>query len=207
MPLVSNGSLFKLVDYQTYTGQEVTNRYWYYSTVAPSTIPASEIADLWEAIFTAWLPPVQSALLDHTRITVDEVTSIANFVDRASALPNGTLIGPGAPSYIAAKIRLFRTTKETRSGWKRIGVPREEDLLTNTWEAAYLNQLQALAAVMNDPLVATGGTAEPVLVRETKDPVTGNPLAPSLWIYNLIATAAAEPNSTTQNTRKIGRGS
>lgn len=206
MPVVSNGSLFKIVDNQMIGSDVIINRYWYFLNAIPNSVSASDIADLWEAIFSAWLPPAQVTALTHTTIEVDEVTSVSNFFTRASTLGAGTRVGPVLPYYVAARIRLFRTTKETRSGWKRIGVATETDLETNGWSPTYKAVLDSLAAVMNDPLITTAGNAEPCIVRITKDPATGAPFAPSLWVYNLVESAGASSFNTTQNTRKTGRG-
>ncbi len=207
MPVVGSGSLFEIVDFQQRAADQILNRYWYYASNPPDFAAASDVANQFEFIFQVWLPPVQPDVISHTIIRVDEVTSSTNFLERPSAIPDGTLIPPELASYQCAGIRLLRTSKETRSGWKRIAAGNEDAIGGNNWGGAFQALLDNLAGVMNDPLIVGAAVCNPVIVRKTVDPVTGELEPPTDWIFNLIASAEAKTFVTTQNTRKVGRGS
>lgn len=207
MPIVGSGSLFEVVDFQARGADQLLNRYWYYGSFSPDTVASGLVANAFESIFAAWLPPVQPDVISHPTITVDEVTSISNFLERLGAIPDGTLLPPELASYQCAGIRLLRTTKETRSGWKRIAAGNEDSIGGNNWGPSFQGELDNLAGVMNDALSVGGFFVDPVIIRKTVDPVTGDPEPPSDWIYNLVASAEAKTVVTTQNTRKVGRGS
>jgi hypothetical protein len=116
------------------------------------------------------------------------------------------LVAPYLANYQAAGIRLLRTTKETRSGWKRYAAGNEAVIDGNGWTAPFLVILDNLAAVLNDFLTIGVDQLDPVIVRQTRDPVTGDLLPPAQWIYNIIASVEVKQFVTTQNTRKLGRG-
>lgn len=207
MPTVGSGSLFMLQDIQHRDQEQVINRYFYWSSVAPNTIPATEVVTLWETKFVNQITLLQPLEYSHDITKVDELTSVANFTEQISSLGIGTLAGVALPSFVAASIQLFRTTKETRNGWKRYAGGSESVLTGNNWDASMITGLQTVAALLNDTLTAVGGTLEPVIVRRTftGDPPVLNPV--SQWIYNIIQSAAPAGLATTQNTRKKGRGS
>lgn len=207
MPAIGSNSLFEVVDVQSRGVDEILNRYWYFASVAPGSAAAGDVATQFENIFSVWLPPVQPDVLSHDIIRVDEVTSISNFIERPSVIPDGALLPPELASYQCAAIRLLRTTKETRSGWKRIAAGNEDAIGGNNWGPAFQGLLDNLAAVMNDHLALPGVDADPVIIRKTYDSGTGELNPPTLWIYNFISSAEAKTQVTTQNTRKVGRGS
>lgn len=206
MPEVLNNSLFQIVDAQRAAGVVILNRYWYLVNVTPGTLTAAELATVWQAAFNAVLPQVQSSIVDHETTTVEEVTSLTNFTSVPSTLTNGALVGAPIPTLIAAKIRLFRTSKETRSGWKRPYVGTESEMTGNSWTAAFVTSLQNYADECATPLSTTVGNATPVIVRQTVDPVTGEPNIASLWLYNIISSSQAQATVSSQVSRKPGVG-
>lgn len=207
MPTIGTGSLFKLEDVQSRGADSVINRYWYYSTVAPNTISANEVITLWETKFATAISNIQPSVISHDTTRVEEITSLSNFLEANSTLPAGALAGVQLQSYAAASFRLLRTTKETRSGWKRYAAGTDLTIAGNDWTAGFLTTMNVLALLLDDNLVAVAGNLLPVIVRRTftGDPPVLNPI--SQWLYNVIFSADSKPQATTQNTRKKGRGS
>lgn len=206
MPSVGSGSLFEIKDIQSRGTDQFLNVYWYYIDIPPGTLAASAVATAWETIFSVWLPPVQPSTVLHDVIAVDEVTSGSNWIERPSVVPNGSLLGTPLASFVSASIKLLRATKDTRNGWKRIPAGDEDTASGNDWTAGMIANLDNLAAVMNDYLDLGANRPDPVIVRKTYNETTGELNPPTMWIYNLVASAEAKTQMTTQNTRKRGRG-
>jgi hypothetical protein len=127
------------------------------------------------------------------------------------AIPPGERAGTGpigagnvAPPMLAAGIRLAVSTRVTRPGQKRIPGADETEMNGATWEAIYMTKLNAHGAVLASHSTlgapALGSEVAPVVVR--KNPTTGLPTA-----HQDVTGFVVNPNITTQNSRKIGRGS
>lgn len=207
MPVIGTHSLYKFTDFQVRGIDQFLNRYWYYTAASPGTVSAASVATAIEGIIAAWLPDCQPAVVSHPTLSCDEVTSNDNFIERASTIPDGTLAGSELASYQCAGIRLLRSTKETRSGWKRIAAGDESTVGGNNWGPSFLSVLENFAAVLNDSFSISGNDFYPVIIRYTYDSGSGELNPPSQWIYNIIASVEVKPQVTTQNSRKVGRGS
>jgi len=127
------------------------------------------------------------------------------------AIPSGERAGTGAnagqglmPPFVAAAIRLTVGTSLTRPGQKRISGQDESDANSSTWETAYGTKLTNFAAVIGLPMVL-GAPAAAMELRPivTKKPGVGLPV--SVWQY--VTGTFVNATITSQNTRKIGRGS
>lgn len=206
MPVVGNGSLFKVIDFQSRGVDTFLNRYWYFIDLVPGTVPIVGVLNSFEAVLAAWLPPIQPTVVNHTVVSGDEVTSASNFLERASIIGPGTLAGDELASYQAVGIRLLRTTRDTRSGWKRIAAGVETSIGGNNWGPAFLASVQSYAVTLYDSLNVGSYYLDPVIVRQTYAAGTGELNPPSQWIYNVISGAEVKPQVTTQNSRKVGRG-
>lgn len=206
MPEVINNSLFEVKLFADYSGQTCLSRFWYLQSVAPETTLASEVATNFEAHIQAELRAVTNSLYIPQVIEVIEQTSLVNFVNRASAIGPGILAGSPVASFVAQSIRLFRTTRETRSGWKRLPGLVEEQVNGQSIAPAHVTALQALADKFDGGITVTTGTLLPCLIRKKIDVVTGELTIASLWTYNLISDAQAVSRLTTQNTRKSWSG-
>lgn len=206
MPVVGTNSLFELKLFGDILGNATLNRFFYFLPQPPDTVEAVDVVFEFETKLAAIWEAAVSVDWDGTRVTCDEVTSIQNFFDSTTNIGPGTGVGVNMPPYVSASIRLFRTTKETRSGWKRIGGILEEQQQNGALEVASLAAFNTLADGFADTLPSVGGSITPAIVRVTLDPATGDPNPADEWVYNLVASAAANSNLSTQNTRKFGRG-
>ena len=208
MPKIGTNSLFKITDFSERGAEEVQNVYWYVGLFSPDTLNTDIVATSMMALLDTYLPPLQPSNVSHTIMEVDELTSNSNFTSVASTISDGTLASPWLPNFVAASIKLLRTTKETRHGFKRISAGNEANLNNNIWEASFVVTLQSLADALANNLTAGPQTILPAIVRKgsISDPSI-DPDDPTTWVYNLIESATAVSRVTTQNSRKLGVGS
>lgn len=206
MPIVGDGSLYQIKDFQLRGSDQFLNVYHYYLDVPPDTIDAIDIAGAWHALFALQIPQLQPPVITHTTLVVDELTSNQNFVEIPALTGAGTLVGVELASYQAASFRLLRTTKETRSGWKRMAAGTEDVIGGNAWSIPFIAELEEFAGVLGAFLDLGVNRPYPVIVGKTYtgDPPVLNP--PNQWLYNPISAVEAVTIVTTQNTRKRGRG-
>lgn len=110
--------------------------------------------------------------------------------------------GGQMPPYVAAGVQLVVGTRVTRPGQKRVPFVTEGDNTAGAMSAALQTSIAAWAAVITAPMVLSA-------------PVAGNKLIPSVVSKDANGAITASqpitgylinPNLTTQNSRKIGRG-
>lgn len=204
MPIVGSSSLFIVKVQSTFLGETMLNRFWYQAGVAPGTISVASLVTEFETqVSSTWADAVSTAW-DGDRISIDEVTSLENFIDTVCTIGPGLRTGESMGPFMAMAIRLFRSTKETRSGWKRIAGVVELDQENGALTPAHLVILNALAADFKTVLTVDTNGVFPVIVRKTYSGTPPELEEPSNWIYNVISQAAGLSNLTTQNTRKFG---
>lgn len=201
MPVVGTGSLLEFKDVQERGGNQFLNIYHFHTPAPPNSVDLAVAAAVFMSVLDAWLPPIQSLGLVHTVMSVEDLTGTAAALEVPSVVGPAQLLGAPLPWFVAASIRLARTTKETRGGWKRYVAGTEDELAGNVWTPGFKAALDSLAAVLNDTLDVSGIILTPCIVR--KDLV--NPA--STWLYNPIAFGEAKSVVTTQNTRKFNSGS
>lgn len=205
MPLVSQLPLFKITDKQVLANVEVENVYWY---IQPSgaAIAAATIGASFNSNIVQPLTAIQVDSLTHVSIEVEQVNVVDNFATVLNG-EDGQLTGTALPSFTALGARLVRTTKETRNGFKRIAGGREEDVSFNTWEASYIAAAVTATGAFDSILNPGGGSdLVPCIVRQTKDPESGQTLDTSFWQYNPISAVLLNPNPTSQVSRKFRGG-
>jgi len=108
-----------------------------------------------------------------------------------------------SPSFLAAGAKLNVATRATRSGQKRFYGLVEADVTDGILQSAVVTAIGALLSVMTSTLTlgapALGGGLRCVVAR--KDAVSGLVTA-----TQNVTGFSVNPQVTTQNTRKIGRG-
>lgn len=155
---------------------------------------------------------VQSTILTHVRTEMNELTGIEQGIYAAETPVAGTKVSPPLPIFNAASIQFVRSSRLTRHGWKRIAGLCEADTDGD-------NLASALITLIN---TALSGTMQPggsvfTQIDENDDTIgefmlrpviIGDPVEPStLYRINPVTSTVVKPLITTQNTRKIGRGS
>ena len=202
MPALGSDKLFQVIFKGTLLGQEWSNVYWYRAPAAGSNFALQTAND-----FDTNFSPQYAAFCNlSTAFTSIEVINLQDDTDFAEITPTstvGVVTGDPEPSYLAVAVKLLRSSRETRNGWKRIPGLVEGDLSGNTIAGATVTRMTGLANLFDNAL-PNGQT--PVIVRKT---YTGTPPVlnpPSLWItvdigdYEIVGI-------TTQNSRKPGVGS
>jgi len=203
MPIVGTLPLYQIKENQTYGNSNVLNVYYYIQLANPEVV-VSTVNTAFQAAFSAARRAISTTTWSSNTFEIWQMNSLSNFGEFSSygagTLSDGTT---GCAAFIAASIRLLRSSKETRSGWKRYSGLTEGSLLGSALTGSYLTLLQALAAICDNTLSAGGETLTPVIVAKTFNP--GPPRVenpPSLWLYNIIGTAVAIDRVTSQNSRK-----
>lgn len=197
MALITEG-LYQIILEQSYGGQTVLNRFWYENTLG-SDDEQDKAAEAFDEDVLPGLSLIQNTGVSYVKITAKNVTGdLADHVMTPTTTA-GTLVGNHLPSFIAASYRLHRTTKETRNGGKRFCGAREEDVAAQLWIAAYFSALGTFAGVLIADISVVGGIFSPVIGRF-------NPLTPTQWTSNPIATASASQIVSSQVSRKQGVG-
>lgn len=198
MPAVTN-DLFQIVLTGEYFSQEWNAVFWYYNLTGVGTLNMAELAsDFDSAMMSEWGSACNTDVT-FTNIRVAHVNGTLADVNLTPTTLVGVVNGAATPPFISAGIRLNRTTKETRNGWKRIIGATEENMGATSWAGAYITMLETLGATFLDQL-SMGGSVNNL------DPVIVRTLSPTSWLYNLIASVQVINQPTTQNSRKIGAG-
>lgn len=210
MPLVgSNTSLFEIRDEQAWAGQVVLNRYYY--LVPPTVVftPSwSSVAAAFDDLILQNLVALQDNSLFHQQLVVTQINAIDNFGVYVPTNDQGLLVESQMPNYTSVGIQLTRSTRETRSGRKRFGGLTEEQVDGNVLTSSAQTNWDTFAGLLADTLVVpVGDDPEPVIIGNIYDTDTGELLPVQAWTYNFLAGAVVQQFLTTQNSRKIGRGS
>ncbi len=197
MAVVTAG-LYKVILEQFYSAQIILNTFWYLNSLG-SDDEQDKAATAFDEDILPILKLIQDDSLTYTSIRVVNVTgTLADFV-LTPTTGGGTVVGAPVNTFTAAGIRLNRTTKETRNGQKRFAGMTEENMGNQTWIAAYVTLLEDLAAVLVADISTVGGIFESVIA--SQDPIT-----PSNWFANPIASATVNSFVTSQVSRKRGHG-
>lgn len=177
-------------------GVNIYNVFWYRET-AGQTGKGADLATIFNSAILPDIADILSSGVNIDTITVAEPTSINADHVVAASVSAGTLTGTTMPNFNAASIRLIRTTKETRSGYKRFGPYNEENVAGNGFEATYLSVLNTVAADLETTLTPSGLVFEPVIVRRLTTPVPWSNV-----IFNPVSEALVQNRPTSQVSRK-----
>ena len=198
MPSVVN-ELFKVTMSGSYVSQVWNNVFWYYNTTGVGNLNLPNVADSFDSEVTPDMAAAMNANVTLTNIRVAHVNGELADYNRTPSVTSGTNAGADCPPFIAAGIRLLRTTKETRNGYKRIVGMVEEDMTATTWLGGYQTLLSNLATAIEEALDMGGSL-------DNLDPVIVRTVTPTSWVYNPLAGTQIVARPTTQNSRKVGTG-
>jgi len=195
MPTTSSG-LYSITLKCTRTPVNIYNVFWYRET-SGITGAGADLGAIFNSAVVPDIADILSTGVAMDTLTVAEPTSInADFVV-ATSTSVGTRTGTTMPSFNAASIRLVRSTKETRSGYKRFGPYSEDDVAGTVFEASYLAALNIVAADLEVNLTPSGFVFEPVIVRRLLTPVPWSNV-----LYNPVSEALVLNRTTSQVSRK-----
>jgi hypothetical protein len=187
--------------FQTLLGQQVLNVYAY--EVTSGTLIASDVVIPFETHLLAPLSVAQSTQLAIDTIEVVNLENPSDFFIAASAI-GGNEGGDVMAPFVCYSALLRRASRAVRNGHKRwAGVP-EGAVTAGHLESSFLAIIETAALNCSTPVIGTS----PAFVLTPKiwrRPKLGPPIV--LQEFFGIAGAVASQFVTTQNTRKIGRGS
>lgn len=126
---------------------------------------------------------------------------------------NGSRTGTMMPNFCAASLQCIRKRTDMRHGWKRLGPITEEDVVGDGYTSTYEAILETACGVFGDTLQVDSVDAfRPVIVKRIFTGIVNNRRqyrlpenVSELVTYTALDWVVRPP--TTQNTRKIGRGS
>lgn len=209
---IANGSLIQISVKGAIFGQQQMNVFQYEVGGLSGPVSAVNVGQAyWNHVKATYRPLVSAGHgAAFQTVFVEEIDTIPGEYAEY-AIPTGERAGTGAnagqglmPPFVAAAVRLTVGTSLTRPGQKRVSGQDESDGNSSTWEASYVTKLNAWAAIIGGNMVLGAPAAamelRPIVV---KRPAIGSPVTQ----YQLVTGTFVNNTITSQNTRKIGRGS
>lgn len=206
MPVVGTNLVYELIVKGTVGVTETVNVFGYYNVGFSPDDPASGTLN---GLFDSMVMAEWSALVS-TAVNLNEVSSrrlnnLSDF-DTFPIAQGGAVVGDRSPDFNAFKMGMVRSTKETRSGHKRIAglVETQTAAGGNTLEPATLTLLTNLASKFASQLLAGGDDFRPCIIGGKYDTSGPTPvLKPEAdWLYNPITAITASNRVTSQTSRK-----
>lgn len=202
-------SILQYKHFQEFRGQEVLNIQYY--RVLTLEGPTTTLSGFAEPLFDRYvenLAPFQSTGLTHTKGELYEVNGIDFDTFVPTVPPTGALAGDTLPPFNAVSIQQVRQTRATRHGWKRIAGITEAQQDDGILLPGVVTGLQTAAEELwsLNPFVEDPNNSARVMGLQSII-WGGNDVGFPLGRYSGIAGFVVNPEITSQNTRKIGRGS
>lgn len=204
------GDIYEIVDKQLLSGQECNNVYFYRRT-APVLVgnPAQQVAEAYEGQVLPSVCAIQSGNLLHTEIIARNLFDVTDEFTLPVSEP-GTLGGNNASPFDAVGFRLNQSNGAIKNGAKRYGGFLDENsaagiINSPTFITLLLGLGGVLAAGIDIGII--GDALLPVIVKRIL--TAGQyrlPANAGEAVYGDIEEALYNVNTTTQNSRKIGRG-
>lgn len=209
MPYATDAVL-RIIDRQTVQGQEALNIY-YFKSRSGNVDPIINTANSFWATFGDYIRSCQSGAVQHLAITIEDLGGTRDYAQYD--IPSGSafgLLGNGdtmAP-YQATELKFSAGSRLVKPGSKRYAGVDEGDIGPGGYlTAPMLGHLNALGAAFlggfDDALVVH---LDMVIVGFPHPASTRYP-ARAAMVALPIQTYSVLPYTTTQNTRKYGRGS
>lgn len=188
-------AIIKMVHVQQYLGQEMQNRYFYFTPSAVNVPILDDLADVFNTLVVPVIKDLQSAGVTHVRLDTIELAGVS-----FSSFPlsgTGNVVGEASPSWNALSFKLSRTNTTTKSGGKRIGGLSEVVLANNGLfgDPTYQGFIDTYADLLDDILVGFLDSYQPVLVKF-------NPALPGAILAYQPVAGGSFNGLTTQVTRR-----
>lgn len=210
---MSAGSFYQVKVFTSFRDQQCLNEYWYRQGAGSGGAP--ELAGAIEADLLTTIFNNQHELVKGVALKTYNWNNALDFDERSLTSWEGALTGDCLPSFVAVGFTCLRGRTDMKPGQKRfVGVPANVDdagIITN---AGYITGLLAQEVVLGQTLSHGGSGSDwsPVIVRrinfatppakDYRPPVTitaSDYYFANVWNYRTELTS--------QNSRKIGRGS
>lgn len=191
-------------------GQSCHMVYQYYCQNVPAGVTAVQIAEGWWNHVKASHRALASVTLGNVFVSVKirELNNAAGDYaeyDIPVAEKVGTRANPGGdllPPNLATGVRLVVGTRETRPGQKRAPFMFEADQASGANSATWMALVNTWAGVITNTMTL----GAPAALTELRPIVVGKDATGFVVRDQFITGFLVNPNTTTQNSRKIGRG-
>lgn len=186
--------------------KEVQNVFYYRTgAIVPPT--PQELANFNSDFVTKVLTPIRNATsqaMDWDEIETFVIEDPENLRWISGLGSEGVISGECLPAYFTMYFRLEVPQRLTRPGRKAIsGVPETLYATETAWNPAFNAQIAALEGCFNDTISDGTNNWEPTVCRIIRDPNTGQEVIQR----SQVVTVGRFIRFSTQNSRKIGRGS
>lgn len=193
MPVASTG-IYEIVLVCDYLAQECLNVFHYVSNVGDDDIQ-QECGDAFDVDNLPDIAIIQSEDLTYEEIVVRNLTGDLADAVITPTTTTGTVVGLEMPSFVAASFRYARQSKDTRNGAKRFTGMVEENVVQNSFVAAFQTLMDTLAAVLDNSISNAGKTFQPIILHKPPD-------GAGVYTFSTLNAVVALGRVTTQNSRK-----
>jgi hypothetical protein len=204
MPTI--GDLVKITSCSNILSQDACNVFYYLVAAWTGNLTILEALEQWQEQVATPIAGQLAQDLDIGELSWNNVDSPAESGSISGGFYGTAAEGP-VSAFTAVSVRLFGTTAVTRSGWKRIAGVVESSVASGVISPTVLAIFQDWAdESIVIPLTAPlSGTPDMVLIPVVVGRNTDGSL--NTAAVNPLASAVVQNLMTTQNTRKVGRGS
>lgn len=211
--MVNAGDHIQISLDMTSAGERVTNVWNFRVVAAPATPGAGQVAQAWwqevRDQYRALALPTSGFTFDKVRIEQSN-SNVGYFAEyliplnerdgtRSPAPANGVPLA----SFIAVGARLSVGSRATRPGQKRFAFLTEGDVSTQRVDNAFIILVNNLLNQIVPDMTLNAPAAATALVPEVYGKGSTNP---PLFTYQDVTGFLVNPNVTSQNSRKVGRG-
>ena len=192
---IPTGGVVKIDLLQTYFAQRVINTFYYWDQ--SNTEPSSFVGFIaaWDTLFMSDLAALQAVGVVYDSIKASTVFGTLPDLEVTPTQLDGNVIGLEMASWLAFKYRLFGTTKETRSGFKRFAGLVEINVDGNDVTTAFKAAMNALEPILAASVVVAA-TYVPIILRRPNGTTILD------FFANPVASAQGQLDFTSQDTRK-----
>lgn len=196
MALITNG-LYRIDLFQTYFTQQVINTFWYREQSGAND-QAEELNLAFDALVIPALATMQNTDLSYDNLRCTPIFGTGIEDNRTPVAPAGLKVGTPMATFIAASIRLNRSTNELRNGWKRLVALTEEEVGAQSFAGVLNAELAAIGTLLDQNIIDGPMIFEPVIVRK---PFSTKAQSPN-WEFTAVGGFSVLNRPTTQNSRK-----
>ena len=180
--MVALDQVWSLTIKQNMFGRNIENVF-FYNGVAPGG-NAADLRSAWNTALSVQMRNLQSAELNWTEIDTINLGDLGDFEVFPFAV--GGLAGSGdtLPAFNAVGYTLNLVTRAVRPGSKRIaGILEAVQINGVLVEPTYVGHVEAFRILLDDTVVGSDATYQPVVVKRVKEPVVGS--VPAQFTYRL----------------------
>lgn len=205
MPISGPSNRFFKIVLTGLHGTVETSNIFYYRQSSLLQSAAADLAVLFRDNVLAAIRTVQTVTQTYGLIEVIDSLDVANFDSLPVATTGQIASAAPEPAFMVMSWRLMRSTRDMRSGWKRLSGIDESSVTGNVFAGAHFAAMQGVESNIGQALVDVIASLPLCIVRDrptASDPGI-DPDDSTTWRYTDVANVQAINRVTTQNTRKF----